>query len=141
MESAVRIPLSVINPNAHFSIDQHSSSGTSENSNQEAANAQGQNIQVEADLLGLGPSNRPSALLEEVDSEDVPFVLRETGVNLIPNYLPELPTIMCHNGDQLLAALLIQRCQLMLWLAESKEKTAVYSQNVHAVTDLVVLKS
>lgn len=46
-------------------------------------------------------------------------------VTLIPWFIPKLKSQECCSNDQMLASLLLQRCQLLLWLAQRKEHDAV----------------
>lgn len=62
---------------------------------------------------------------QNVDLTNDLFLTQELVITLIPSFSPNLTSIKCYNQEQRLSALLVQRCQLMLWVAESLEKDAV----------------
>ena len=98
---SVHVPLSIINPNANFSLASTTSSSSSVESKEQETS------------------------FHDVPLDEDSFFVKDTIISLIPTHLPKVTSVMCFNHDQLLAALLMQRCQLLLWLAEVYEQEAV----------------
>lgn len=106
---SVHVPLSIINPNANFSLASTSSSSSSLESKEQ------------------------ETTFHDVALDEDSFFVKDTIISLIPTHLPKVTSVMCFNHDQLLAALLMQRCQLLLWLAEVYEQEAVNDTKCFAV--------
>jgi len=68
------------------------------------------------------PAILPNVFLDILDpiTQATPEV-----VSFIPYFIPKLKSQECCSNDQMLAALLLQRCQLLLWIAQRTENKAV----------------